>query len=69
MTGGPEAPEALVDKAPGDDRTLRGNEDAIGDLRRQVAAAVEDIARAAARLREVLDTRLPELRQDDQESG
>lgn len=48
------------------DRELRRNEVAIIDVRREVAAAVNDIDAALARLREVLDTRLPELRQPEE---
>lgn len=54
---------------PVEDRTLRLNEAAIGAVRREVASAVQDIDRALARLREVLDTRLPELRRDPEEGS
>lgn len=58
-------PGGLVTPEP-DDRTLRLNEAAIGDVRREVASAVDGIDQALARLREVLDTRLPELRQPEE---
>lgn len=62
MTDTPATPEAPMDVEPAADRTLRLNEVAIVDVRRDVAAAVKDIDRALTLLREVLDTRLPELR-------
>lgn len=65
MTRRPETPEIPMGETPVDDRTLRLNEAAIIDVRREVASAVQDIDRALVRLREVLDTRLPELRHDD----
>lgn len=45
-----------------DDRILNLNEMAISNVRREVAAAVADIDQALDRLRQVLDTRLPDLR-------
>jgi hypothetical protein len=66
VTGPPNDPEGHVDKdREPNDRILRVNEAAIGDVRRQVASAVSEIDRALTRLREVLDTRLPELRRPD----
>jgi hypothetical protein len=63
MTETPDAGEAPVDETKAqDDRTLRRNEVAIVDVRSEVASAVEEIDRALDRLREVLTTRLPELR-------
>jgi hypothetical protein len=50
------------DEPPVDDRVLELNEAAISVVRREVAAAVADIDRAARRLRQVLEERLPELR-------
>lgn len=63
----PDAAEALVDDdlTAVDDRTLRLNEAAIGDVRREVSAAVSEIDGALDRLREVLDSRLGELRLPD----
>lgn len=65
----PDAAEALVDDdrtaADLDDRTLRLNEAAIGDVRSEVSAAVSEIDGALDRLREVLDSRLGELRLPD----
>lgn len=59
-----DRPEMSTDDVP-DDRTLRVNEEAISGVRREVASAVLDIDRALIRLREVLDTKLPELRATD----